>query len=178
MTVSKCFPTLHFWYVNKMSYFLIKFCLSPLGTFLARPLYEMRRFKMTAIHEKKDTTTENPRKPIHSIHRNDVLMRHADFLNQNSPSTEEHTNCAANISAAVHGVAKSQTWLSDWTELNVSATNFPLPSYCHMPVIFSLQFPLTVLNICCHLFARRGISELPALCMMKWQTERSQRRHH
>ena len=65
-------------------------------------------------------------------------MGHADFLKQNSPSTEEHTNCAANVSAAVHGVEKSRTWLSDWTELNDSATDFPLPSCCHMPVIFSL----------------------------------------
>lgn len=61
---------------------------------------------------------------------------------------------------------------------NIRATNFPLPSYCHMPVIFSLQFPFTVSNICCHLFARKGISELPPLCMMKWQTERSQREPH
>lgn len=69
---------------------------------------------------------------------------------------EEHTNFAA----------------------NTSATNVPLPSYCHMPAIFSLQFPFTVSNICCHLFARKGISELTPLCMMKWQTERSQRQHH
>ena len=109
MTVSKCFPTLHFWYFNKTSSFLLKFCLSPLGTFLTRPLYGMRRFKVTAIHKKKDTTTENARKPIYSIHRNDVLMGHADFLKQNSPSMEEHTNCAANVSAAAHGVANSRT---------------------------------------------------------------------
>lgn len=58
---------------------------------------------------KKDTITENPRKPIHSIHRYDVLMGHADFLKHNSPSTEEHTNCTANVSAAVHAVEKSRT---------------------------------------------------------------------
>ena len=30
--------------------------------------------------------------------------------------------------AAVHGVAKSQTWLSDWTELNWTEQNWGLPS--------------------------------------------------
>lgn len=43
---------------------------------------------------------------------------------------------------------------------------------------FFLQFPLTVSNICCHLCAKKGISELPPSCMMKWQTEWSQREHH
>ena len=34
--------------------------------------------------------------------------------------------------AAVHGIAKSQTWLSDWTELNISLFGgFPLLFFSH-----------------------------------------------
>ena len=40
--------------------------------------------------------------------------------------------------AAVHGVAKSRTWLSKWTELNWT--------YCDDHIIFILQF----VNIVCH----------------------------
>ena len=33
--------------------------------------------------------------------------------------------------AVVHGVEKSQTWLSDWTELNYWRTSSLLPNLCH-----------------------------------------------
>ena len=42
--------------------------------------------------------------------------------------------------AAVHGVAKSQTWLSDWTELNMELSSFPSTIYwkgCPCPIVYS-----------------------------------------
>ena len=59
--------------------------------------------------------------------------------------------------AAIHGVAESQTWLSDWTELNwTEATNtstymvfalHPVPPFLG----FSVEVKVTVISICCHL---------------------------
>ena len=43
--------------------------------------------------------------------------------------------------AAVHGVAKSQTWLSDWTELNWNTAC--LPSICRIPgTLWSFMFSI------------------------------------
>ena len=45
--------------------------------------------------------------------------------------------------AAVHGVAKSQTWLSDWTELNwASASVLPM----NIPRLISFRIQVIVLN--------------------------------
>ena len=56
--------------------------------------------------------------------------------------------------AAIHGVAKSRTWLSDWTELNwytkSMSTSFGLV-FCF--VIFILAF-LTPIFSCCHRLSR------------------------
>ena len=53
--------------------------------------------------------------------------------------------------AAIHGVAKSRTWLSDWTELNW--TEFLQLIFCYtyfiiLLIIYSYRLPLTYLFVC------------------------------
>ena len=46
--------------------------------------------------------------------------------------------------AAIHGVAKSQTWLSDWTELNYVLIDFSSYSYFSFPPLLTLCY-LTIM---------------------------------
>ena len=53
--------------------------------------------------------------------------------------------------AAIHGVAKSRTWLSDWTELNIVVIDpysqrLGIPSHKYIPVSFSLWKYIMVLR--------------------------------
>ena len=65
--------------------------------------------------------------------------------------------------AAIHGVAKSRTWLSDWTELNLTSvphqlkwksrqdlTVFKKKRYCYFLRYFIASFAQERTEICCH----------------------------
>ena len=52
--------------------------------------------------------------------------------------------------AAVHGVAKSQTWLSDWTDFSFQSNFLPLfhrqPLICFLSIYINLKFPEFYIN--------------------------------
>ena len=62
--------------------------------------------------------------------------------------------------AAIHGVAKSRTWLSDWTELNFLCSF----SFCYPvnSVATCLSLALNVLNIFCLFFLKEFFSFFPS----------------
>ena len=49
--------------------------------------------------------------------------------------------------AAIHGVAKSQTWLSDWTELNWTELNTYYINYCFLTWCFCHYFCLPLFSL-------------------------------
>ena len=51
--------------------------------------------------------------------------------------------------AAIHGVAKSRTWLSDWTELNWTETNLTLCTWVSSMVLFKIRSTITQLCLTC-----------------------------
>ena len=66
------------------------------------------------------------------------------------PSMESHrvrhdwSDLAAAAAAAIHGVTKSRTWLSDWTELNWTEGVSSIYCYYTTPHVLVLRFPLGI----------------------------------
>ena len=68
--------------------------------------------------------------------------------------------------AAIHGVAKSQTWLSDWTELNFTFTKTLFTSSSPYATIVVSSAYLRLLTLLLATLISAWISSSPAFCMM------------
>ena len=75
--------------------------------------------------------------------------------------------------AAVHGVAKSQTWLSDWTELNWTESNTRWLAFSHWLVL--LTAPQCVLHRCISLLWGAVQLRSPCRCAHRLSLKHSSR---
>ena len=92
---------------------------------------------------------------------------------QSSPSFQELVMYGETWRAAVHGVAKSWTWLSNWTELNWTC---PLSQWCHPTITSSVilfssclqSFPASGSFPMSQFFTSGGVSISPSMNIQGW----------